>query len=429
MSIAAPLAYQMASPHHRDLEPDRLAIFMEGTANTLLPVSTQIGEFFSLVDATDVSSSKPISQMSLPADKSHALSWKMGFDGCGVTDGIAGTVWAVGLGTQCDEVIKRVRMLLEHRGKRPLHIVAVGLSRGGIGALMLATRLRKLIDQLETTGGLQGLEARIELSLLLFDPVPGNLIGVVKLLDPFKMSTAASVMDVSKAPITRVLSIYPYEPLPDLAFHAPILPTFPPTCELEEDATLGCHQGALFPPHAIEHHSGSLHDACTLSQHRVLTFLRKCNVPILEPPHHHNAWNTAKLPSRCLMICEQEVQKRLASYRAAHVAGPTTASILRHENGALLNAHHRMLLEQLKPNDARLPPKKTDEPNPLQQAASQIWGAVGGGSKQELPLEFLGDGQGSASMMLEVARPVAGNGKESPGDVVWDCGSRPGKAR
>ena len=104
-----------------------------------------------------------------------------------------------------------MRMLLEHRGKRPLHIVTVGLSRGGIGALMLATRLRKLIDQLETTGGLQGLEARIELSLLLFDPVPGNLIGVVKLLDPFKMSTAASVMDVSKAPITRVLSIYPYD--------------------------------------------------------------------------------------------------------------------------------------------------------------------------------------------------------------------------
>ena len=37
----------------QDDAPDVLSIFMEGTANTIDPVTTQIGEFFNLVEARD----------------------------------------------------------------------------------------------------------------------------------------------------------------------------------------------------------------------------------------------------------------------------------------------------------------------------------------------------------------------------------------
>lgn len=43
--------------------------------------------------------------------------------------------------------------------------------------------------------------------------------------------------------VRRVLALYPYEPLPDIAFHAPLLPAYPPQALVEEDVTLGCHQG------------------------------------------------------------------------------------------------------------------------------------------------------------------------------------------
>merc|ERR1711879_902108 len=44
----------------------------------------------------------------------------------------------------------------------------------------------------------------------------------------------------------RVLVLYPYEPLPALAVHAPLLAQLPQDCEVEVDVILGCHQGALF---------------------------------------------------------------------------------------------------------------------------------------------------------------------------------------
>ncbi len=89
-------------------------------------------------------------------------------------------------------------------------MTVVGLSRGGIGALKLAKRLMHC-----------ACPGRLDLSLCLFDPVPGNLVNAVRFFDWFGLSTTNAVMDVSRAPIARVLAIYPYEPLPDLAFHAP----------------------------------------------------------------------------------------------------------------------------------------------------------------------------------------------------------------
>lgn len=46
--------------------------------------------------------------------------------------------------------------------------------------------------------------------------------------------------------LRRVLALYPYEPLPDYTFHAPCLLRYHPDTRVEEDVTLGCHQGALF---------------------------------------------------------------------------------------------------------------------------------------------------------------------------------------
>ena len=105
------------------IDPDHLAVFMEGTANTLQqPITTQIGDFFHLVAAKDVSAPELFEAASMTNDLDGPVHWKMGFDGCGVTDGLAGTIWAWGLGTQCSAVVKRVEWLLEQRKPRPLRV-------------------------------------------------------------------------------------------------------------------------------------------------------------------------------------------------------------------------------------------------------------------------------------------------------------------
>ena len=78
-----------------------------------------------------------------------------------------------------------------------------------------------------------------------------------------RCSTARQCINLSASSnLAAVLAIYPHEPLPDLAFHAPILPHYPTSsscgsggsggdscvCDVEELVTLGCHQGALFAP-------------------------------------------------------------------------------------------------------------------------------------------------------------------------------------
>lgn len=87
---------------------------------------------------------------------------------------------------------------------------------------------------------------RLRINLLLFDPVPGNQILTTQ-LDPLGYTTAASGLDVTSSAgvLRRVLAIYPYEPLPAITFHAPLVPSYPPSCEVEEVVSLGCHQGAI----------------------------------------------------------------------------------------------------------------------------------------------------------------------------------------
>ena len=87
-----------------------LSVFWEGTANTLDPITTSVSVFFAACDASN------ITPPTVKADPTNP-AFKMGFQGCGVSYGIAGTIWAVGLETECDAVAQRVDEFIG-RGQR-----------------------------------------------------------------------------------------------------------------------------------------------------------------------------------------------------------------------------------------------------------------------------------------------------------------------
>eukprot|EP00316_Scyphosphaera_apsteinii_P005590 CAMPEP_0119339464 /NCGR_PEP_ID=MMETSP1333-20130426/98306_1 /TAXON_ID=418940 /ORGANISM="Scyphosphaera apsteinii, Strain RCC1455" /LENGTH=259 /DNA_ID=CAMNT_0007350979 /DNA_START=48 /DNA_END=824 /DNA_ORIENTATION=+ len=248
-----------------------LSVYFEGTANTISPITTQVGMFF----ATDAAIN--ITDPAVPCDPNAASTFKMGFNGCGVDYGMLGTIFAVGLQEQCETVMARVRTLLNHYGCT-VRLVCLGLSRGGIGGLMLAKQATHADGE------------RLHVSLCLFDPVPGNLICTARWLDLFKKTTVAGCMDLTKCnTLRRILAIYPYEPLPDFAFHAPVLPNYPSSCEVEEDATLGCHQGALYPRQDFNP-SDVLELACWLSCSRIFNFMQDSGVCFAPKAQVADSW-------------------------------------------------------------------------------------------------------------------------------------------
>mmetsp|Transcript_38842 Transcript_38842/g.93294 ORF Transcript_38842/g.93294 Transcript_38842/m.93294 type:complete len:337 (-) Transcript_38842:2-1012(-) len=208
-------------------EYDRtLSIFFEGTANRIRSWVTQIAEYAEGTEAADISDLRqPIPEGS---------QFKMLFDGCGAAYGFSGTVWGFGLEHQCKEVLTRVTELLK---LGTLRINAVGLSRGGVAVILLAQMLPQ--DQPVS---------QLQLNALLFDPVPGNLVWFAR----WSLDTLAQrCKDISSCQhLCNVLALYPCDPLPDLAFHAPVLTTYPKTahCKAREEVLLGCHQGALLSP-------------------------------------------------------------------------------------------------------------------------------------------------------------------------------------
>jgi len=307
----------------------RLLVFFEGTANTLVPRTTLIGYFFQEAQAIDISDDR----IPLP---SMQLAFKMGFDGCGVTHGVAGTIWACGLATQCELVLARVHAILEHAGH--LSITVLGLSRGGIAALMLA-------KVLASRGPMS---SRVCLNLCLFDPVPGNLINTARYLDIFSQTVANSVIDVSECHITRVLAIYPHEPLPALAFHAPVIPHFPKNTKVELDATLGCHQGALYMPDKVP---AEWKLACQLSMLAIATFFNDCGTLI--SGISESAAKHASVAMEAVVTDRSSPSIRSPSLRSAHHKDGV-AVIARHTHGRFLNQMHKRLVTSLTPSDARL---------------------------------------------------------------------------
>lgn len=152
---------------------------------------------------------------------------KMGFNGCGVDYGFNGTIFGSGLDKQCEKVIDRA--IQEINAGHQITLNVYGHSRGGIAALLLAKQLGSIDKD------------KLAINLALLDPVPGNFITTSS-IDPFKISLANKTMDLSDCkPLRKVLALYPHIPLPAIACHAPLLVSYPPESEVEEEVVNGCH--------------------------------------------------------------------------------------------------------------------------------------------------------------------------------------------
>eukprot|EP01126_Amoeba_proteus_P060165 TRINITY_DN7930_c0_g1_i2.p1 TRINITY_DN7930_c0_g1~~TRINITY_DN7930_c0_g1_i2.p1 ORF type:complete len:340 (-),score=46.04 TRINITY_DN7930_c0_g1_i2:116-1135(-) len=307
-----------------------LNLFFCGTSGSIHPPTTQVGLFSSLCDA-------------LPCEDSleQALSngppypqLKMSFDGCGTAFGWQGTLFATGLSEQCDRVVERVKELLAIG--LTVKINCLGLSRGGMAILIL---VRKLSTSWKSTRScfsssppLQSSQNNISVNALLFDPVPGNLI-FSSTVDIFGQTLTSQCMDVSDCDVlTRVLALYPHEPLPDFAFHAPILPKYSEKCQVEEMVVLGCHQGALYSP---------LSDvACHLSYSIIFDFLTSVGTKF-----HRRIL----VPNKTDLLSELDhelgvhfpTQRYVHSYKNVVITRdePTT------DKSCYLNSYHRTLYE------------------------------------------------------------------------------------
>jgi hypothetical protein len=162
--------------------------------------------------------------------------FKMLFDGCGVTNGLWGTIFAAGLSGQVGQVVAEIDQLLLRFEK--VRVNVLGLSRGGMACLMLAYSLRKHSP------------SQVSANMILFDPVPGNSLTSAT-ADVFGVLNFANQYNHVDSPvITRILGLYPHEPLPDHAFHAPLLPKYHKRLlqenKVTEEVILGCHQGAMW---------------------------------------------------------------------------------------------------------------------------------------------------------------------------------------
>mmetsp|Transcript_12767 Transcript_12767/g.51254 ORF Transcript_12767/g.51254 Transcript_12767/m.51254 type:complete len:338 (+) Transcript_12767:2-1015(+) len=193
----------------------------------------------------------------------------------------------------------------------------------------------------------------VRLHLLLFDPVPGNQIVTAKMLDPLGVTTANHARDVTSCEglLRRVLAVYPYEPLPAITFHAPLVPAYPATgCRVEEVVSLGCHQGAaLCSPNRI---------SCRLSYVMLRGFLTDACGVALRPCRPFDECLGATPASQLDVL---ETLRRAAVddarrhgargnhifiSRPAHGREPYVA-VVRNSNGKYLNAFHRRLSLQV----------------------------------------------------------------------------------
>lgn len=306
-----------------------LTVTICGTANSLDPPTTQIGVFYILLKAAnayDLSSNTEID-----ASNKHD-QFVMGFDGCGVTNGCTGTIFAAGLRSQARKVVEVVDSLLL---TNHVTVNILGLSRGGVGAMYLCQMLAK-------KGSL------LTVNACLFDPVPGSLITTSKFCDPCKCYNANMCMDLSGCETLRsVLAIYPIEALPALAFHAPVFGNYPNSerCTVEEDVTLGCHQGALF-------HSSKLE--CKLSFHRIYRFLTSNGTKLSSDTLNDYLRRMLKVKSIQILEneCLEEVRELVNSVelpvmvRWGHVSSGYVALRCNPEKSEFLNHHHALLERQ-----------------------------------------------------------------------------------
>lgn len=182
---------------------------------------------------------------------------KMGFDGCGLTHGLSGTIFGTGLDEHCEEVIRIIKKQMNMGHQVTLNVY--GHHRGGIAALMLAQQLSTVNPE------------HLSINLALVDPVPGNLISTAT-IDPLKICLTNKVMDLTSCkPLKKVLALYPVEPLPAIFCHAPLIASYPENTDVEEELVYGCNDDAEDP----QHHMVSLrvvnflHENGNLFNHKV----------------------------------------------------------------------------------------------------------------------------------------------------------------
>jgi len=311
-----------------------LVVFFEGTGNTLDPITTQIGLFADACRHTRVYDASDVELVS--GINSVKVKLKMSFDGCGVTNGISGTLFATGLDEQVDSVVEVVNRMLTVSAEKnsriqKVMVVSVGLSRGAMASMKLALKLSD-----------SSFSSRISKSMLLFDPVPGNSIWT-----GFPYS-CVKCQDLSKTGniLRRVLALYPYEPLPDVAMHAPCFPIYPRNTFVEEEVTLGCHQGAVFG--TIPNPQKPYEMASVLSFRRIKDFLDSEDVELQFSPDVYQP--TLK---ECINVCQRALKWKqssnpsdvVLSERRTHDRTGRGRVIVRKASGIdkWLNKHHRNL--------------------------------------------------------------------------------------
>ncbi|PWY54987.1 hypothetical protein DGG96_14395 [Legionella qingyii] len=177
-------------------------------------------------------------QVDLNKDATH---FKMGFNGCGVDYGVKGLLFGAGVKQQSDQLVAVVKKLIKEGYKVKLN--CIGLSRGGIAAIMAAIKLAH-VDGFH-----------LETNLLLLDPVPGNLF-YVPFLDFFNYTLTNNAINLSSSKnLNYVETLYPYLEVGDdteewvdrvlAKFHIPIRPTYPQHCQVREEVILGAHLKAF----------------------------------------------------------------------------------------------------------------------------------------------------------------------------------------
>mmetsp|Transcript_1827 Transcript_1827/g.2748 ORF Transcript_1827/g.2748 Transcript_1827/m.2748 type:complete len:373 (-) Transcript_1827:377-1495(-) len=307
-----------------------LTVFMEGTANRIDRSLTQVSVFSeaSIYKSTRLPSER--NKVDLALTSKGPGQYTLRFHGCGFSHGMSGTLFANGLKEQCsvihDYVEEFINVKSKNRTGYKVTINFVGQSRGAIGGLYLAKRLKNYhVDDLV-------------LNLFLVDPVPGNFVWISRYLDVLRVSNTNQVMDISKVRnLGRVVLLYPHEPLPDIAVHAPLLVVCPDNCELERDVVLGCHQGAIFL---------SKSTATRMSFYRIKEFLHRCGSYLdfgcIDYCNHLDI-SAEKL----LQSLRRELEKKKASTTRTCHSHPPGAMIIRRETAVFVNRFHERLEGEL----------------------------------------------------------------------------------
>ena len=259
---------------------------------------------------------------------------KLGFDGCGVTHGFRGTIFGAGLDEQCQEAIGHIEAEIKKGNTVTLNVY--GHSRGAIGALMLAKQLSAVDKSL------------LEINLALLDPVPGNFI-TTSTLDQFDISLAKKTMDLRECkPLKNVLALYPHQPLPTLAVHAPLFSLYPEHTQVEEEVIAGCHAGAQFQDVIGDKGITSIHFQrdSFITFARIFTFMRDCGTIFKPLPSFKvrgaliNASSTLDSALKLVYEYENRVLHE-KNYRDCHSA--IDVSINTKEKAEYFNLHHQRL--------------------------------------------------------------------------------------